>query len=316
MKSPRLGRVLIASASLAVLLASGSAHALFRTYVSALGSDTNACTVSAPCRLLPAALAATDSGGEVWIQDSANYNIAPVIVTKSVTILAIPGALGSVVGNGGNGFTISGAGINVTIQNLTIRNLSAGDIGVHVINAATVSIINCNIFGFTATGGLGIWVNPGANSPRVNVVGSIVRNNFHGIIVAGNGHTTISGTHVLNNANAGVNASSGTGIAIVHVTDSVASGNGSGFVATGSAGAFNSYMYVTRSIATENSGPGFSADGGITAYLVVGESMATNNGTGFNNATALPASFQSRGDNTVTGNGTNVSGSIASQAGI
>ena len=34
--------------------------------------------------------------------DSANYNTGPVNVTKSVTILAVPGALGSVVATGGD----------------------------------------------------------------------------------------------------------------------------------------------------------------------------------------------------------------------
>src|SRR5258706_11932148 len=49
--------------------------ALFRAFLSSTGNDANACTVAAPCRLLPAALAAIDDGGEVWILDSANYNV-------------------------------------------------------------------------------------------------------------------------------------------------------------------------------------------------------------------------------------------------
>jgi hypothetical protein len=57
--------------------------------------DTNNCTVGAPCRLLPAALAAVGSGGEIWILDSANYNTGPVTIGKSVSILAIPGAVGT-----------------------------------------------------------------------------------------------------------------------------------------------------------------------------------------------------------------------------
>jgi hypothetical protein len=316
MKIASLRSILVATLSSAILAASGSAHALFRTYLSVNGNDANGCTVTAPCRLLPAALALTDVGGEVWMLDSANFNTAPVSVTKSVTILAVPGELGSVVGNGGNALTINAAGINVTLQNLNIRNLAAGDIGVHVINAATVSIVNCNIFGFSVVGGLGIWVNPGANAPKVNVVGTTIRNNYHGVIVAGNGHATISKSHILANTVAGVWSNSGTGISIVHVSDSVSSGNASGFVATGSSGAFNSYMYVTRSVATENSGAGFASDGGLTAYMVVGDSMSTNNGTGFSNTSGNALTFQSRGNNTVTGNTANVSGSITAQAGV
>ena len=315
MNIPSFRRFLIPALSSLVLLASGSAHAVFRAYLSVSGVDNPACSVAAPCRLLPAALAAVDPDGEIWMIDSANFNTAPVAITKSVTILAIPGALGSVVGNGGDAFSIGTAGITVTLQNLVIRNFSGGNVGVYITNAAKVNVINCTIFGFAGQGDLGIWVNSGVNAPKVNVVGSVIRNNYHGIIVAGNGRVTISKTHVLGNTVAGIWINSGTGIAIAHVSDSVSSGNSFGYAVTGSAGAFNSYMYVTRSVASENSGDGFGSGGGITAYMVVGDSIATNNGTGFNNAGGA-LTFQSRGNNTVTGNTANTAGTITFQAGI
>ena len=82
----------------ATLLLSVTAQAqIFRAYLSSEGLDTNACTLPAPCRLLPAALTAVANGGEIWMLDSANYNTGQVNIAKSVTILAVPGALGSVV---------------------------------------------------------------------------------------------------------------------------------------------------------------------------------------------------------------------------
>jgi hypothetical protein len=60
----------------------------------------NNCSLSTPCRLLPRA-AQTDINGEIWMLDSANYNTGTVVINKSVTILAIPGAVGSVVAQGG-----------------------------------------------------------------------------------------------------------------------------------------------------------------------------------------------------------------------
>jgi len=82
----------IAFALLAALGISATAHAQsFRAYLSVSGSDGNPCTVAAPCRLLPAALNAIAAGGEVWMLDSANYNSGTVAITKSATILAIPG---------------------------------------------------------------------------------------------------------------------------------------------------------------------------------------------------------------------------------
>src|SRR5512142_3529722 len=86
----------------AALLLSAPAHAqIFRAYLSTSGSDANPCTLPAPCRLLPAALNAVASGGEIWMLDSANYNSATVTIGKSVSILAVPGAVGSVLAIGG-----------------------------------------------------------------------------------------------------------------------------------------------------------------------------------------------------------------------
>ncbi len=56
--------------------------------------------------------------------DSANFNAAPVAITKSVTILAIPGALGSVVANGGDAINVNAPGAKVTLRNLVILNFS------------------------------------------------------------------------------------------------------------------------------------------------------------------------------------------------
>ncbi len=93
------------------------------THVGAVGAAiaANPCSLVAPCRLLPAALAAVADGGEVWILDSANYNTGPVFVTKSVTILAVPGALGSVVSiYSGNAINIATPGVKVRLRNLMI----------------------------------------------------------------------------------------------------------------------------------------------------------------------------------------------------
>ena len=323
MKFPSLRRALVAGLSFLALMAGGSAHAAFRTYLSAaIGNDANPCTLVAPCRLLPAALAAVDAGGEIWMLDSANFNSGPVTISKSVTILAIPGQMGSVAGVSGTAFAINGAGIEVTLQNLNILSFSGtGNIGVLVSNAKRVSIVNCNIFGFTglnptSNNGVGFAVNPGANVTKVNVVGSTIRNNSTGIFVSGNGVATVSKTHVLGNSGPGIMSSSGTGFSVVNVSDSVSSGNGSGFVVHGCSGTTcSSQMFVTRSVATENAIDGFRSQNGSTALMVVGDSMSTHNGnTGFNNAVGT---FQSRGNNTVSGNfNAQTSGTITPQAGL
>jgi hypothetical protein len=105
----------------AALLLPAAAHAqLFRSYLARGGNDANPCTLPDPCRLLPAALAAVADGGEVWMLDSANYNATTVNVAKSVTILAVPGALGSVVAASGPAISIATAGVKVALRNLVI----------------------------------------------------------------------------------------------------------------------------------------------------------------------------------------------------
>jgi hypothetical protein len=78
--------------------------------------------------LLPAALAAVVDGGEVWIVDSANFNTAPVQITKSVSIVAIPGVVGSVVAGlgGGPAINIATPGVKVSLRNLVVVPISTG----------------------------------------------------------------------------------------------------------------------------------------------------------------------------------------------
>src|ERR1700682_2253228 len=104
-----------------VICASAQAAGLFRAYLASDGSDSNPCTVVAPCRLLPAALAAVTDGGEIWMLASAHYTTAKVSITKTVTILAVPGAVGSVVAMPGqHAIDASTPGTHVALRNMLI----------------------------------------------------------------------------------------------------------------------------------------------------------------------------------------------------
>ncbi len=145
-------RTVFAIASLAAGL--GAEAGIFRAYLSVAGSDANPCTLPEPCRLLPAALQAVDSGGEIWLQDSGNFNAGPVSVTKSVTILAVPGALGSLVASGGPALTVDASGtpsgIIVALRNLNVRPLAgAEEAGILVQGAGThLAVDRCDFSGF------------------------------------------------------------------------------------------------------------------------------------------------------------------------
>lgn len=135
----------IAFAVLVLMLLTSTAQAqLFRSYLSGAGNDANPCTLPQPCRLLPAALAAVASGGEVWMIDSANYNTATVTIGKSVSILAVPGVIGSFVAqNGGPALQISADGLTVALRNMSIgrvQTAAAGTSGVLMTGDSSLTI--------------------------------------------------------------------------------------------------------------------------------------------------------------------------------
>src|SRR4051812_35357585 len=187
----------IASALLAALLMSGAAQAqLFRAYLSVSGNDAGPCTVASPCRLLPAAVNAVAAYGEIWILDSANYNAGTVNITKSVSILAVPGAVGSFVASaGGPALTVTDASVN--LRNVVIMNnaLSWGGDGVQVSNGfldLAESQISAPLSGITAT------------NSTVHVHHSIFRESNSAIVSYGSSTVEVSSSHFSSLSNAGL----------------------------------------------------------------------------------------------------------------
>src|ERR1700682_4650418 len=171
------------------ICASAQAAGLFRAYLASGGSDSNPCTVAAPCRLLPAALAAVTDGGEIWMLDSANYNTATVSITKSVTILAVPGALGSVVSIAGVAINASTPGTNVALRNLVIVPFpgGGGSSGIQVSGGAKVEVEDSVISAHSSDG---ILVS---SQTAVRITNCIIRDNFvHGVQLGGGATAEIS----------------------------------------------------------------------------------------------------------------------------
>lgn len=196
MNASILRRTACAAAVIALGGASVAHAGLFRAYLSLNGNDANPCTVQLPCRLLPAALAATNDGGEIWMLDSANFNTAPVSITKSVKIFAIPGALGSVVGNGGDAIDINTAG-DVTLRNLQILNFSGGVNGISIANAGAVHVEKTSIDGFNTDAGSCIRLDS-TNTVRLYVDDSFLRQCRNGIFAHGTQTTNVTSVIVDN----------------------------------------------------------------------------------------------------------------------
>lgn len=209
------------------LFAPAAQAQLFRAYLSPTGNDSNPCTLPSPCRLLPAALAAVADGGEVWMLDSANYNAGTVAITKSVTILAVPGAVGSVVsiGNGAPAVQIATVGLRVALRNLVVAPVSgAGStFGIVVSSSAVVSIEDSVISGFSDQG---LQISNGA---EVALTNSVVRNvTGEGAAVLGTAKLAVGNTRFIGNGTGLLLSSPSAGAPRATVVDSVFSKNGTG----------------------------------------------------------------------------------------
>src|SRR5262249_28489856 len=136
-----------------------------RTYVSARGSDSNACTTNAPCLTLQGALTKTAAGGEIFALGSANYGT--VVISKSVSIMAGDGVVGVLAPNGGTGIVIS-AGTNdgVTLQGFEIDGTGSGANGILFNSGAALNLKDSVIRGFAN----GISFQP--TSPAMMSVGA------------------------------------------------------------------------------------------------------------------------------------------------
>ena len=118
--SPRFLRVAALFAFTVAASTAAQAQGMFRAYLASYGNDANPCTVTAPCRLLPAALNAVANRGQIWILDSANFNQGTVNITKFVSIQAVPGQIASIVAvNGAPAILISNFA-EVVLRNMAI----------------------------------------------------------------------------------------------------------------------------------------------------------------------------------------------------
>jgi hypothetical protein len=266
-----------------VLASSATTHAdagLFRSYLSLAGNDANPCTLQQPCRLLPAALAAVNAGGEIWMLDSANFNTSPVDVNKSVTILAVPGALGSIVASGGDALVINAVGVKVALRNLVLLDFSAGANGIHFMQGAEVTVEECEIYGMPANGVL-------AQAPggKLTMKNTVVRDNAQmGVQIAGTVTATLARVQLLGNGTAGIGVSSGPKVTI---SDSVianhnASGTSTG-VTVASAGGTQTQDVVERSVVSGNAFGAFAQtnNAGDNVELAFSHDAITQNVTGY-----------------------------------
>jgi hypothetical protein len=252
----RIAIVIAAGLALAALLPTLPAQAQnTRSFVSGLGSDSNSCTLAAPCRSFQHAHDQTNAGGEIAVLDTAGYGA--MTITKSISIVN-PGGVeaGIAAVSGGNAITINpSTSATVTLRGLTLEGSGVGQNGIVLSASApgTLNIIDCVVKDFT---GDGILVTPmfsgSVQNENVLIAKSFVLNNAtNGIEISPqSSHTevifTIDQTTAAGNgtgtSNAGILVNSGAGLLDGTLSSIHAAMNSIGLSFTGTGSSF----YVTR----------------------------------------------------------------------
>jgi hypothetical protein len=221
-----------------------------RTFVSRTGNDGNFCTQLSPCQSFAAALAQTNSGGEIDCLDAGDYT-SVFQITISVTIDCHGTNASYWNSNTGDGIDINAPGGIVVLRGITLIPGFVGgpSIGVNIVAAATVYIEDCVVTGFIK----GITDVRTTGLTQLFIKNTVVRNNhFHtnspGIVLAAAPKNSV----VLENVQS---LGNGYGIA-------VATGNN---------------VVISRSVMSGNGIAGIEADSG--AQVVVDNTEISHNGS-------------------------------------
>ena len=265
-------------AAVLVALASPAFAQATRTWVSGVGDDVNPCSRTAPCKTFAGAISKTAAGGEINVLDSGGFGA--VTITKSITIDG-EGAHASILAAGINGVVINGAGITVTLRNLSINgaNTTTGN-GIRILNAAAVNIDRVvveNFGGSPPSNGRGVVIETSAANVRVNISNSDFYNNFgigiHSTPTAGNVILTVDNVRVAQGEYSSIQLRAAT-LATINRSTLTNSRVGAGLTTELS----NVTAYVSNSVLSANRYGVFNGNAG-SPTVVLQDNVITGNST-------------------------------------
>jgi hypothetical protein len=230
-----------------------------RTWVSGVGDDVNPCSRTAPCKTFAGAISKTAAGGEIDCLDPGGFGA--VTITKSITIDGTKGAgFGSILASNTTGVNVNDSTtatpgtIVVILRNLSINgaNTTIGS-GIRFLSGKSLTVEDCQIFGFTGVGGAGaagkgIDVSLTLASKNVAITNTSIQNCTEGIrITTSTGFVTaeIDNVHIEQptaTSSSAIEAATG---AIATVRDSVLANYTTGVNVTGSS-ASSAQAHVIR----------------------------------------------------------------------
>jgi hypothetical protein len=271
------------------------ASTLASTYVSAAGSDSSDCDVTAPCQSFARAITQTASGGVLHCLDSNNYTTTPLTLVQSITI-----DCSNTTADAGS-FVINGASAIVHIKGLTLGSTQ----GIIFQSGTALYVENCDI---SESGLNGILFEP-QSTAELFISNSTIHNNGIGGTLAGiyiqpsfgvQVTVTIANSRIYDN-NFGIVADSTMGGIIRGVVkDSVVSDSPHNGITVSTTG--ESDVLMIDSTAVSGNFHGLVA-GGNGAGMLVRNTSVFNNTAGL--YTTNGGTLYSYGNNSVNGNNGN-----------
>jgi hypothetical protein len=296
-------RIILLCASLftmVLFLSAGAARAQSVLWVGPTGSDSNACTTTAPCATFQGAI---NKGNVAQINCLGSGNYGTFTITASLTVDCGAGNVGNIVSSNANGIAISTtAAATIILRHLALDGLAnpGGGTGIYAsaFFSGTLIVEDCTVHGYH--GGFGIYFIPTSGRGLLQVSNSQVFDNVTGIVADPSTGQIASVT--LNRIESVANSSDGIalngGVVAGTMRDSVVGENGnSGVFATAS----QVFFTIEESSIVDNLTNGIETNS-AGSVVNVGASTIGGNGTGVK---ATAGSLISFGNNQMSANGVN-----------
>ncbi|HXC56128.1 MAG TPA: right-handed parallel beta-helix repeat-containing protein [Rhizomicrobium sp.] len=291
-----------------------------RTWISGVGSDSNPCSRTAPCKTWAGAIIVTAAGGEVDCLDPGGFGT--LTITKAITLDCgggVGGQVGSILASSTNGITINaGPNDKVEIRNLSISGEQQtgfpGIAGIRFNTGAQLTVDHVMIIGFggIASTGPGIDFEPSVAGSALIAHDIDIRYNLGpGIFAAPVGgvaaSAVIDGASSIGNS-IGLQVKDGATVTVLNSNISANSGKGVVVLSTTATATANLFNTVVAS----NTVAGVQTSG-TNAKVTLSQSGIYNNGVGISAATGSVVSFTNNAFGPNAGNAGAATSTVAPQ---
>jgi hypothetical protein len=292
--------ILLCASLFTIALSVSASPVMAQQWVGPNGSDTNACTQTAPCATFQRAI----NIGASQINCLASGSYGPVTIQTSLTIDCGAGNVGNILSSSVSGILIgTTTAATIVLRHLALNgnstNINASGIAALSFFSGTLIVEDCMIHGYHGGGGIGF--SPTGGRGLLQVSNTQIFDNGAGIGVSpASGQiasVTLNKVELVANTEDGLDLE-GPGVVAGTMRDSVVGENGQeGVFADGT----QVFFTIEESSIVDNLSAGIFTDSPGSAIKVAASTIG-GNGTGI---LAPSGSIVSFGDNHVSDNGSN-----------